>query len=619
MIDPSATQIGPEGFPEVPAEPPIGLPSLPGYELLAEIGRGGMGVVYRARSLSSDHAVAIKVLRDGTIAGSQERSRFRLEAESASRLQHPNVVAIYDINLDHALPYFVMELVDGGNLDQFIAGRAHPPAVAARLMRTLAAAVQNAHDRQVLHRDLKPANILLARSSDSDAEAASEAGPNPLGLDRCQPKIADFGLAKRLDAESTAWTQDGAILGTASYMAPEQAAGRVREIGPASDLYSLGAILYELLTGRPPFRGETWSQTVEQVLNQEPPPPSRWEPAVPRDLETICLKCLEKDPLQRYAGASEFAGDLDRFLAGEAIAAQPLPREERIRRLAARDDLRIVAEIGRGAGSVVYRALSGPLQQTVAVKVFEATTAAPDAWDARFRRGTESWSVLSHPQVVLPQRSGWWDGSRYLVLDYVPHGSLGAAGGPGTPRRSVRQILEVLEQLTEIVSYLHRQGVIHGNLKGANVLLAAGGIPRVTDFHPTGSFSMSPEGVSDDRAPAAVGTLPPERLSNPDGELRIGTDLYGLGVVLYELLTGRPPFVGTSVEETAEQVLRAEPAPPSTFNRDVPPGLDRVCLRCLAKVPARRFGRAYEFQMRLQRVREELDATKRDRPPRPAT
>ena len=603
MTDPSATQIGPEGF-SFPSGPP---PSIPGYDFLEELGRGGMGVVYRARHQPTGRSVAVKVLRNGALAGGQERSRFRLEAESAARLKHRGVVAIEELGLDSSLPYFAMELVDGGSLDRTLAGQPQPAETAARLICTLAEAVQAAHELQIIHRDLKPANILLRRRADSAADRGL-----PETLDACEPMIADFGLAKRLDAESTAWTQDGAILGTASYMAPEQAAGRVREVGPAADIYSLGAILYELLTGVPPFKGETWSQTVALVLNQEPTPPGRRQRGVPQDIETICLKCLEKDPLERYGTARDLAGDLDRFLIGVAIAAQPLSRDERIRRLALRDDVRLVSEIGRGPGSVVYRALFGPLQQTVAVKVFDQTAGADDDWEPRFRGASDSWSVLSHPQVIVPQRSGTWDGSRYLVLDHVPLGSLAASAGP---RRPIRQVLEILHQLTEIVSYLHRQGVIHGNLKAANVLLAAGGLPRLTDFHPTGTLEAGLPSPHDRLDPAAVGTLAPERLSAPRAELRIGTDLYGLGVVLYELLAGRPPFLAPSARETAEQVLTVDPPPPSVFNRDVPPGLDWACLRCLVKSPARRFARAYELQTRLLHVRQELDSAV---PPRPA-
>ncbi|AMV20695.1 serine/threonine-protein kinase [Planctomyces sp. SH-PL14] len=617
MPDPPPTQIGPEKAPD----DFVDLPVPPGYEILAELGRGGMGVVYRARDLASDRTVALKLVRSGPLAGPQERARFRLEADAAARLSHPGIVSVHDIGAHQGSPFLVMELIDGGSLHQLTGGDPQPARSAARLIQALALAIQHAHDLQIIHRDLKPANVLLARLT----ELSPSRGPNDehdSALDQFHPKIADFGLAKRLDAEETALTQDGAVLGTASYMAPEQAAGRVQEVGPAADLYSLGAILYELLCGRPPFRGDSWNRTVEQVLNEEPLPPSRWKGDVPRDLESICLKCLEKDPLGRYASAGELAADLERFLDGREIAAVPLDEQERLRRLAARDGVRLVAEIGRGPGSTVYRALQGPLQQMVAVKVFaaeerrEAGEGEPDreAWESRFRQSAEAWSVLSHPQVVLPQRSGWWDRRRYVVLDHAPNGSLMSL--VSAARRPVRQVVEILLQLTEIVGYLHRQGVVHGNLKASNVLLAAGEIPRITDFHPMGGMAgrgetacgEASEGEEGSEAAAiySAGALAPERLGDPARPLGLGADVYGLGVVLYELVAGRPPFVGGTVSETMARVREELPGPPSAFGREVPVELDRICLRCLLKVPARRFARVYELQTRLERLACEL-------------
>jgi serine/threonine-protein kinase len=278
------------------------------YEILAEIGRGGMGVVYRARHEALKRPVALKMILAGGHAGAQERARFRVEAEAAARLQHPNIVQIHEVGEADGLPYCALEFVEGGSLADRLGGGPLPPREAARLVEALARAMQLAHSRNVVHRDLKPANVLLA----------------PDGT----PKITDFGLARQLDSDA-GQTQTGVLLGTPSYMAPEQASGQARAAGPAADIYALGAVLYECLAGRPPFRGATVAETLEQVRHREPAPPRALRPAVPRDLDTVCLKCLRKEPERRYASAEALAEDLRRWRAGEPVAARPVGRAER--------------------------------------------------------------------------------------------------------------------------------------------------------------------------------------------------------------------------------------------------------------------------------------------------
>jgi serine/threonine-protein kinase len=284
-------------------------PHVPGYEIDGELGRGGMGVVYKARQTDLRRPVALKMILAGAHASAGQLERFRAEARAEARLQHPNIVQVYEIGEHDGLPYFSQEFVDGGNLGQKTERQPQPPRDAARLVETLARAVHYAHERGVIHRDLKPANVLLTADG--------------------TPKVADFGLAKCLDDEAGA-TRTGSVLGTPSYMAPEQALGRPREVGRATDVYALGAILYELLVGRPPFLGATMLDTVEQVRTEEPLAPTRLQPRLPRDLETICLKCLQKDARKRYAGADELADDLGRFLAGEPIKARPVGQAERL-------------------------------------------------------------------------------------------------------------------------------------------------------------------------------------------------------------------------------------------------------------------------------------------------
>jgi serine/threonine-protein kinase len=282
------------------------LPRIPGYEVEGVLGRGGMGVVYKARHLRLNRPVALKMLVAGAYASPQERERFLREAQAVAGLRHANIVQVFDVAEHEGRSYFTMEFIEGGSLSRRLAGTPQPAHQAAALAETLAAAVQVAHLGGIVHRDLKPANVLLTADG--------------------TPKIADFGLARRLEG-GAGLTQSGAAVGTPSYMAPEQARGKT---GPAADIYALGAILYQLLTGRPPFRAETAVETVLQVIHQEPAPPSRLNAKVPRDLETICLKCLNKDPERRYATAAALADDLRRFQRGEPIAARPTSLPARI-------------------------------------------------------------------------------------------------------------------------------------------------------------------------------------------------------------------------------------------------------------------------------------------------
>jgi WD40 repeat protein/serine/threonine protein kinase/tetratricopeptide (TPR) repeat protein len=302
-------------------------PSVPGYEIVEILGRGGMGVVYKARQVALKRLVALKVILAGGHTDAAGRERFRREAEAVARLQHPGIVQVYETGESGGLPYMSLELVGGGSLDKKLAGVPQPPRQAAGLVETVARALQAAHEAGIVHRDLKPANVLLSLSR----EPAVSGGPALAGgsrLNECGPKITDFGLAKQLE-EGAGQTHTGAIMGTPSYMAPEQAEGRVKDVGPRADVYALGAILYEALTGRPPFRGTTPWQTVLQVRDRGPVPPTQLQPGVPRDLETICLKCLQKDQARRYDSAHELAEDLRRFLAGEPIHARPVGTIER--------------------------------------------------------------------------------------------------------------------------------------------------------------------------------------------------------------------------------------------------------------------------------------------------
>ncbi|MGH7223564.1 MAG: protein kinase domain-containing protein, partial [Gemmataceae bacterium] len=282
---------------------------VPGYTLLELLGQGGMGVVWKARQDGLNRLVALKRLRSAGTASAEVLARFRREAESVARLRHANIVQIYEVGEQDGEPYLALEYVGGGSLARKLADGMLLPAQAAVLVETLARAMHHAHENGIVHRDLKPDNILLD--------------------DNGAPKIGDFGLAKQLD-EASAHTRTGTVLGTPSYMAPEQAASEQTNVGPLADVYALGAILYETLTGRPPFRGPTVLDTLAQVREREAVPPRQLQPNIPRDLQTICLKCLHKEPRRRYGSALALADDLRRFATGEPIQARPVGRLERL-------------------------------------------------------------------------------------------------------------------------------------------------------------------------------------------------------------------------------------------------------------------------------------------------
>ena len=392
----STNLVGPYTSPSAPPQEGAALPQIPGYEVQATLGHGGMGVVFRAKHLRLNRLVALKMVLAGACASPRERARFQREAEAVAGLRHPNVVQIYDVGDVDGRPYFTMELVEGGTLAQRLAGTPQEARQAGELAATLAGAVQAAHACGIIHRDLKPSNVLLATDG--------------------TPKISDFGLARRL-GDGAGLTQTGVAVGTPSYMAPEQARGRPDAVGPAVDVYALGAILYELLTGRPPFKGESAAETVHQVIFQEPAPPSLVNPKVPRDLETICLKCLQKDPQRRYGTAAALAEDLARFRRGEPILARRAGLVERL--------IKWVRRHRSLAASIVAGMLLLNVVLGVGVWVLSERTALKAAVTEDF------------DQVVLAQKEQKWDEAR-TALERAK-ARLGD-GGPLELRRRAAQL-----------------------------------------------------------------------------------------------------------------------------------------------------------------------------------
>jgi WD40 repeat protein len=378
---------------------------VPGYEVLGELGRGGMGVVYRARQVALGRTVALKMILAGAHAGADERARFRREAEAIARLSHPNIVAVHEVGEHDGRLFFSLEFCPGGSLDRQLDGTPWDPKRAAKLVRTLARAMQAAHEARVVHRDLKPANVLLGADG--------------------TPKVTDFGLAKKLDDRGPAPTQTGAIVGTPSYMAPEQAEGK-KEVGPAADTYALGAILYELLTGRPPFKAATPLDTILQVVADEPVPPGRLNRQVPRDLETVCLLCLHKDPKRRYGSAGELADDLARFRRGEPVRARPVGRAERAvkwvrRRPVVAGLLAVVVLLtAAGVGGVGWAYRQAVQERGIARderdKAQTAQANALSEKDRADRRAEESRRALANSQVLLAQ-AAWRENDVLRALE----------------------------------------------------------------------------------------------------------------------------------------------------------------------------------------------------------
>jgi WD40 repeat protein/tRNA A-37 threonylcarbamoyl transferase component Bud32 len=361
-------------------------PAIPGYEILGELGRGGMGVVYKARQTGLNRPCALKMILAGAHAGAEAAARFLAEATAIARLQHPHIVQIHHIGEAEGLPFFELEFVPGGSLDQHLDGTPWPPGRAARLAEQMACGIAEAHRLGIVHRDLKPANVLLA------AEGT--------------PKITDFGLAKALGSES-GLTRSESILGSPSYMAPEQAGGKAKQAGPAADVYAVGAILYELLAGRPPFRGATVLETLEQVKSTEPVPPSRLVPGLPRDAETICLKCLQKDPGQRYESATALAEDLRRYQAGEPIVARPVGSVERAWRWCRRNPVAasLAAAVATLLIAVAASTSVAALKYRLAARQEERLrNAAEDRAQAEAKAKAELETTLNFHRITLAHR-----------------------------------------------------------------------------------------------------------------------------------------------------------------------------------------------------------------------
>jgi serine/threonine protein kinase len=494
-----------------------------------------MGIVYRARQTELDRIVALKMIRSGLDAAPVERARFRLEAQAVASLSHPNIIQIYDCGEFSGMPYLAMEFAEGGSLAQRLQQEALEPTEAAELVALLARAVQFVHDREILHRDLKPANILLTGEG--------------------VPKLADFGLAKRLDQDQ-GLTRPEAVLGTASYMAPEQA--RHDAIGPSVDIYALGAILYEMLTGRPPFRGETREMTIHQLLFDEPIAPSRVRSGTDPLLEAICVKCLEKTADLRYQSAEALALDLERYLQNEPISIAPLSRRQRHERAARRKGYEILESLGSDGPANSYKARQLALNRIVVLDMIACDATSGSANMELLRVEAEEAARWHHPNVVEIYDFGDLNGEPFIAREYIEGQSL-AVVQPASllPAHAA----SLVETLARAVQQAHLRGMVHGNLRPSKILRAADGTSKITGFHLAAIRARSPG-------------------PGPDSS----DDIYALGVILLGLLIGRPlessdvPMLGDiSVALTAGA------------SQALPRELVAICCQCLDPEPARRY------------------------------
>ena len=475
--------------------PSAELPRIPGYEVLEVVGRGGMGVVYKARHVRLDRPVALKMLLSGAHASRESRERLQREAKVGAGLRHPNFVQVHDMGDQDGQPYFTMEFVEGGNLAQKLAGMPQPPRQAASLLATLAEAVQAAHRCGIVHRDLKPANVLLTADG--------------------TPKICDLGLARRLDGEAgLTWT--GTAVGTPSYMAPEQAEARPQTLGPAVDIHALGAILYELLTGRPPFRAATAAETVRQVISQDPVPPSRLNGKVPRDLEAICLKCLHREPHLRYADAAALAADLYRFLGGEAIAARsegwPARLVRRVRRrpllsAAVAGSILLAMALAGGAlwqiseRAAVERAATADLREMVQWQGKSSWTEAKAALERAKRRLGDRGSVELRRRLDLGARELMLV-ARLDAIRLAPAASVGGVHDFGPSVRQYRSAFEKagLGRVGDPPDAVARR-IKASNIKGALIATLDDWVSRDEDS-PQRSWAAEVARLADDEATA---------------------------------------------------------------------------------------------------------------------
>jgi serine/threonine protein kinase len=539
-----------------------------GFEVEGVLARGVRNFVFRARHVHSNRTVALKVFVEPVGREAAVRDGFRSEARSAAAFDHPSIVRMYQSGEFRGRTFYAFEYVAGGSLAERYADRPAPLRDAAALVRQMAEAVQHAHALGILHRALKPSNVLVTKDG--------------------VPKITNFGLGPRRPAPED-WGGGYELTGIQripSYTAPELMDGKDEHVGPAVDIYALGAILYQMLTGVPPVSGASVAETLEQVRTGRPTAPSRFNRDIPPSLDAICMKCLEKEPVDRYASADELAAALADFLGPKsqppAFAVFGAPPSI--------PDYEFMDVLARGSLSVVYAAHNQALGRMVALKVFEQHV--PDYLRAGIADMARRVSRMDHPNLVPVYHCGEHDARFYVCMPLFTAGTLRDARRDR--RWAIPEATRLMRTLARAMDYAHGQGVVHGNLKPSKVLFNPGWTPAIGGFLPAGVL-RSPGEAGTVSEPAVYGTptyMAPEQLSGDTESVGLATDVYALGLILYELLAGWPPFRAAALWDMVAQVQKKAPEPTRHRNPDVPPALDAICLRCLAKRPADRYASA---------------------------
>lgn len=545
------------------------------YELRDRLGKGGMGVVYRAWDTTLERDVALKLLVTDLASEDETRERFLREARAAAELNHRNIVKIYDFGEDGGRAFIVMELLEGATLGVLL--KSYPELSIIRklqIMNRVCDGLAFSHSRAIVHRDLKPGNLFLTE-------------------DR-QVKILDFGLAR---VASSSLTKSGLVFGTPDYMSPEQVRGKI--VDERSDIFSLGAVFYQLLSGRKPFAAKSLPEVMRKVLTEEPKPLTGRE-ATPA-LARIVGRALQKEPLKRYQRVEELMADLrgvDPDEPAETGSATGEPTQV--------DRYRIVERIGQGGMGVVYKARDPVLDREVAIKSMLVHFGDDQQARARFKQEARSAARLQHPNIVTIYEFGEQDDSPYLVMEFLGGEDLETLIHQQPPLDLVER-LDIVAQLCDGLAYAHRQGVVHRDVKPGNIRVLEDRSVKLLDFGVAKLTESTRDFKAASSSGSSVGTgayASPEQISGVEVDGR--ADVFSVGVLAYELTTGRQPFTGDSPAAVAYQTLNTEPDPARSLVPNLPEALDRILSRALRKSPDERYPSADELGDAFRAVAREL-------------